>query len=72
MLRLTLAAGHYDRPEALRDRRAASVDDYGVSAADVEWVQGGLEEPGRIPFEPAEPPGVRWASRPRSARWRPL
>src|ERR1041384_299940 len=33
-------------------------DDFGVRAADVEWVQGGIEEPGRLPFEPAEPPGV--------------
>jgi 4,5-dihydroxyphthalate decarboxylase len=38
--------------------RGILADDYGVRAADVEWVQGGLEEPGRIPFEPAEPPGV--------------
>jgi len=33
-------------------------DDYGVRPADIEWIQGGLEEPGRLPFEPAEPPGV--------------
>jgi 4,5-dihydroxyphthalate decarboxylase len=61
------------RPEDLRGKRigvpeyqmTAAVwargilaDDYGVRAADVEWVQGGLEEPGRIPFEPAEPPGI--------------
>jgi len=39
--------------------RGILADDYGVRAADVEWVQGGLEEPGRLPFEPAEPPGVR-------------
>ena len=38
--------------------RGILADDYGVRAADVEWVQGGLEEPGRIPFEPAEPAGV--------------
>ena len=38
--------------------RGILADDYGVRAADVEWVQGGLEEPGRLPFEPAEPPGV--------------
>src|SRR4029077_19612076 len=30
----------------------------GWRVPDVEGVQGGLEEPGRIPFEPAEPPGV--------------
>jgi 4,5-dihydroxyphthalate decarboxylase len=61
------------RPEDLRGKRigvpeyqmTAAVwargmlaDDYGVRAADVEWVQGGLEEPGRLPFEPAEPAGV--------------
>jgi 4,5-dihydroxyphthalate decarboxylase len=34
-------------------------DDYGVRPQDSEWVQGGLEDPGRIPFEPAEPPGVK-------------
>jgi 4,5-dihydroxyphthalate decarboxylase len=38
--------------------RGILADDYGVRAADVEWVQGGLEEPGRLPFEPAEPAGV--------------
>ena len=26
---------------------------------DVEWVQGGLEDPGRLPFEPVEPAGIR-------------
>jgi 4,5-dihydroxyphthalate decarboxylase len=34
-------------------------DDYGVRPQDIEWVQGGLEDPGRIPFEPAEPPGIK-------------
>ena len=43
--------------------RGILADDYGVRAADVEWVQGGLEEPGRIPFEPAEPAGVTARSR---------
>src|SRR5215468_8522751 len=38
--------------------RGILADDYAVNAADVEWVQGGLEEPGRIPFEAAEPAGV--------------
>ena len=67
------AGSNVRRPEELRGKRigvpeyqmTAAVwargmlaDDYGVRAADVEWVQGGLEEPGRIPFEPAEPPGV--------------
>ena len=38
--------------------RGALSDDYGVRAEDVEWIQGGLEDPGRIPFEPVSPPGV--------------
>jgi 4,5-dihydroxyphthalate decarboxylase len=38
--------------------RGFLADDYGVRPEDVEWVQGGLEDPGRLPFEPAEPPGV--------------
>lgn len=33
-------------------------DDHGVRAEDVQWVQGGLEQPGRRPFEPVEPPGI--------------
>lgn len=33
-------------------------DDYGLDPADIEWIQGGLEEPGRVPFEPVQPPGV--------------
>jgi 4,5-dihydroxyphthalate decarboxylase len=39
--------------------RGFLADDYGVRPEDVEWVQGGLEDPGRLPFEPAEPPGVK-------------
>jgi 4,5-dihydroxyphthalate decarboxylase len=31
-------------------------DDYGVRQEDLEWVQGGLEQPGRRPFEPVQPP----------------
>lgn len=33
-------------------------DDYAVAASDVRWVQGGLEQPGRRPFEPVDPPGI--------------
>lgn len=33
-------------------------DDYGVHAEDSEWLQGGLEQPGRMPQEPVSPPGV--------------
>src|SRR5262245_19968453 len=68
------SAAGIGRPEDLRGKRVgvpeypmtAAVwvrgilaDDYGVRPGDLEWVQGGLEEPGRLPFEPAEPPGVR-------------
>ena len=38
--------------------RGALSDDYGVLSSEIEWVQGGLEDAGRIPFEPVEPPGV--------------
>jgi 4,5-dihydroxyphthalate decarboxylase len=38
--------------------RGFLADDYGVRPHEMEWVQGGLEDPGRIPFEHAEPPGV--------------
>jgi len=61
------------RPEDLRGKRVgvpeyqmtAAVwargifsDDYGLDPREVEWIQGGLEEPGRVPFEPVQPPGV--------------
>ena len=39
--------------------RGTLSDDYGVRAEDVEWIQGGLEDPGRLPFEPVEPAGIR-------------
>ena len=63
-----------ERPEDLAGRRigvpeyqmTAAVwmrgileDDHGVRAQDIEWVQGGLEQPGRRPFEPVEPPGIK-------------
>lgn len=38
--------------------RGALADDYGVRPEEITWVQGGLEDPGRIPFEPVEPEGV--------------
>lgn len=62
------------RPEDLRGKRVgvpeyqmtAAVwvrgifsDDYDVDPSDIEWIQGGLEEPGRIPFEPVHPPDVK-------------
>jgi 4,5-dihydroxyphthalate decarboxylase len=66
------------RPEDLRGRRVgvpeyqmtAAVwvrgilqDDYEVRPEEITWVQGGLEQPGRLPAEPVEPAGVRleWA-----------
>ena len=67
------AASGIERPEDLRGKRVgvpeyqmtAAVwvrgifaDDYGVDPRDVEWIQGGLEEPGRVPFEPVQPSGV--------------
>lgn len=67
------AASGVKRPEDLRGRRVgvpeyqmtaavwargAFSDDYGLDPRDVEWIQGGLEEPGRIPFEPVQPAGV--------------
>lgn len=38
--------------------RGALSDDYGVQPSEIEWVQGGLEDAGRIPFEPVEPRGI--------------
>ena len=34
-------------------------DDYGVRPEDIDWLQGGLEQPGRLPQEPVSPPGIR-------------
>jgi hypothetical protein len=58
MLRLT-----WLRATMIGRRRSATgagilADNYGVSVPDAEWVQCGLEEPGRFPLEPAERPGV--------------
>ena len=68
------AGSGVQRPEDLRGKRigvpeyqmTAAVwirgflaDDYGVKPEDLTWVQGGLEEPGRLPFEPVSPSGVR-------------
>jgi 4,5-dihydroxyphthalate decarboxylase len=33
-------------------------DDFGVRPEDATWLQGGLEQPGRLPQEPVSPPGV--------------
>jgi 4,5-dihydroxyphthalate decarboxylase len=33
-------------------------DDYGVRAQDIEWLQGGLEEAGRRPWQSVEPEGI--------------
>jgi 4,5-dihydroxyphthalate decarboxylase len=38
--------------------RGLLADDYGVDPRGIEWIQGGLEEPGRVPHTKAEPPGV--------------
>lgn len=33
-------------------------DDYGVDPRSIDWVQGGLEQAGRLPIEPVKPEGV--------------
>jgi 4,5-dihydroxyphthalate decarboxylase len=38
--------------------RGAIADDFGVQPSEMSWVQGGLEDPGRLPFEPVSPAGV--------------
>lgn len=62
-----------ERPEDLRGRRmgvpefqiTAAVwargiieDEHGVGQEEMSWLQGGLEQPGRLPQEPVSPPGV--------------
>ncbi len=68
-----------ERPEDLAGRRVgvpefqmtAAVwarglleDEAGVPTRSIEWSQGGLEQPGRHPFEPVEPEGVSLAMAP--------
>ncbi|TDE00706.1 ABC transporter substrate-binding protein [Jiangella asiatica] len=76
------AASGITKPEELAGRRigvpeyqiTAAVwargllhDEHGVDARDVRWVQGGLEQPGRRPFEPVEPDGVDLSFAPEDA-----
>lgn len=44
--------------------RGFLADDFGVAGGDVQWVQGGIESPGRTPREPVRPPGVTLADAP--------
>lgn len=75
---LSAAAG-IEKPEELVGRRVgvpeyqmtAAVwarglldDEHGVVPDQVRWIQGGLEQPGRRPFEPVEPPGIELAFAP--------
>jgi 4,5-dihydroxyphthalate decarboxylase len=57
-----LAGGRIGMPEyqmtAAVWARGMLEDDYGVAVDEVRWVQGGLEQPGRRPFEPVEPEGI--------------
>ncbi len=39
--------------------RATLEEDFGVAPEDMTWVQGSLEQPGRIIHTPVSPPGVR-------------
>jgi 4,5-dihydroxyphthalate decarboxylase len=76
------AAAGINRPEDLVGRRigvpeyqmTAAVwarglleDDFGVAPESMEWVQGGVEQPGRRPQEPVNPPGVRMSFAPDGA-----
>jgi len=42
-------------------------DDYGVTPESMEWFQGGVEQPGRLPQEPVSPPGVKLSFAPAGA-----
>lgn len=42
-------------------------DDFGVTPESMEWIQGGLEQPGRRPQEPVSPPGVKMSFAPEGA-----
>jgi 4,5-dihydroxyphthalate decarboxylase len=39
-------------------------DDFGVTPESMEWFQGGVEQPGRQPQEPVNPPGVKMSFAP--------
>ncbi len=48
--------------------RAILEDDHGVKSADIHWIRGGIEEPGRPEKNPIKlPPGVRMEDAPQGA-----
>jgi 4,5-dihydroxyphthalate decarboxylase len=54
----TMGVPEYQMTAAVWSRGLLS-DEYGVKPGDLDWIQGGLEQPGRVPFVPVEPEGVR-------------